>query len=174
MHYGSGGNGSPVHLACALFNATAGISGTHVPYRGTAPVMQDLIAGRLDYSCPATTDSIKRVEAGQLKGIALLSRSRSALVPTFPTAHEQGLADFEASGWSGIFAPKDTPAQIIQKFNRAAVTALDTPAVQARFRDLGVDVIVPERRSPEYLRKFVESEIRKWAAAIKAAGIAAE
>jgi tripartite-type tricarboxylate transporter receptor subunit TctC len=172
MHYGSGGIGSPSHLACALFNAAAGIDVTHVPYRGVGSAMRDLVAGRMDYLCPSATAAVGYIESKQVKAIALLSKDRSPLLPAYPSAGEQGLADFEDTGWSGIFLPKNTPPSIVQKLNAAAIAALETPAVQARFRQAGAEIVAADRRSPQYLQKFVESEIRKWATVIKTAGIA--
>jgi len=172
MHYGSGGTGSPSHLACALFNAAVGINVSHVPYRGFGPMIQDLVAGRIDYLCPSATAAAGYIESKQVKAIALLSKDRSPLMPTYPSAGEQGLADFEDTGWSGMFLPKDTPPPIVHKLNAAVILTLDTPAVQERFRHSGAEIVAPDRRSPEYLQKFVESEITKWAAVIKAADIA--
>jgi tripartite-type tricarboxylate transporter receptor subunit TctC len=172
MHYGSGGIGSPSHLACALFNAAVGINVTHVPYRGFGPMIQDLAASRIDYLCPSATAAAGYIEGKQVKAIALLSKDRSPLMPAYASAGEQGLANFEDTGWSGMFLPKDAPPPIVRKLNAAAIATLDTPAVQARFRKAGAEIVAPNRRSPQYLQKFVESEIRKWATAIKAAGIA--
>lgn len=172
MHYGSGGIGSPSHLACALFNAAVGLNVTHVPYHGVGPVIRDLIAGRIDYLCPSATAAVGYIESKQVKAIALLSEDRSPLMPTYPSAGEQGLADFEDTGWSGMFLPKDAPPPIVRKLNAAATGVLDTPAVQARFRQVGAEIVVSDRRSPQYLQKFVESEIRKWATVIKTADIA--
>ena len=172
MHYGSGGIGSPSHLACALFNAAVGINVTHVPYRGFGPMIRDLVAGRIDYLCPSATAAVGYIESKQVKAIALLSKDRSPLLPAYASAGEQGLADFEDTGWSGMFLPKDSPPPIVRKLNAAAIAALNTPDVQARFRQSGAEIVAPDRRSPEYLQKFVEDEIRKWAAVINGAGIA--
>ena len=103
-----------------------------------------------------------------------MARSRSPLLPTLATAHEQGLANFEAITWNAFFMPKDTPAAIVKKLNDATIEAMNTPALQDRMRELGVTLVAPERRSPEYLQTFVESEIEKWGGPIKAAGISAD
>ena len=108
------------------------------------------------------------------KAIALMTRSRSAVLPELATAHEQGLANFDASTWLGFFLPKGTPAPIVQKLHDATVAAMNMPAVQQRLKDTGNDVVAPERRSPAYLQKLVESEIAKWAAPIKTAGVVGE
>jgi len=174
MQYGSGGAGSTPHLACALLNATVGVSITHVPYRGTGPATQDLIAGRIDYLCPLGATAIPQILSDQVKAIAILSKERSPLLPDLASAHEQGLADFDASTWNAAFLPKGTPASIVQKLHAATVATMDTPSVQERLKDIGATVVPPERRSPDYLQTFVESEIAKWAVSIKAAGISAD
>jgi tripartite-type tricarboxylate transporter receptor subunit TctC len=171
MQYGSPGTGSAVHLACAILNAAIGVRVTHIPYRGGGPAMQDLIAGRLDYQCTGSTNAMPQLESNTIKAIALLSLERSPILPEIPTAHEQGLRDFEAPLWWALFLPKGTPPPIIAKLNEAAVATMNTPAVQQRLKETGYDLVAPERRSPDYLQKFVVSEIAKWAAPIKAAGL---
>ena len=171
LQYGSAGVGSTTHLGCALLNATTGINTTHVPYRGGGPAMLDLIAGQVHYMCSNSASALPQIASNTLKGIALLARSRSSLLPSLATAHEQGLVDFEAITWNAFFLPKGTPAPIIKKLNDAVVEAMSTPTVGSRMQELGVDLVAHERRSPEYLQKFVESEIAKWAGPIKAAGV---
>jgi len=174
MQYGSAGTGSPTHLACSLLNAVIGVDVTHIPYRGAAPTMQDLIAGRIDYQCPNTTVALPQIESATIKPIATLTRARSPILPDLASAYEQGLTDFEASIWYAIFLPKGTPGTIVRKLHDAAVATMETPAVRARLKDIGATVVAPERRSPEYLQKFVESEIAKWAVPIRAANITGE
>jgi tripartite-type tricarboxylate transporter receptor subunit TctC len=174
MQFGSPGAGSTPHVACILFNATAGLNVTHVPYRGAVPAMQDLIAGRIDYQCATLSPAIPNIESKAVNAIAVFSRGRSPAVPGLASAHEQGLTDFEASTWYGMFMPKGTPASIVRKLNEAAVATLDTPSVQDRLKQIGFDPVAPDRRSPEYLQKFVETEIQKWAGPIKSAGMAGQ
>jgi tripartite-type tricarboxylate transporter receptor subunit TctC len=177
MQYGSGGGtGSANHVVCVLFNAAIGVTVAHVPYRPPTAVMyQDLIAGRIDYVCPIVTpDIVPRIESNQVKSIAVFAKNRPLILPNLATAHEQGLADFEGKTWFAFFLPKRTPPAIIQKLHDAIVATLDTPVVQARMKDYGAELVGPERRSPEYLQKFVESEIEKWAIPIKASGAAGQ
>ena len=176
MQYGTPGVGSSSHLACMLLNATIGVDVTHIPYRAGATIFgtQDLIAGRIDYMCPAITAAIPQIEGNQVKAITILSRDRSLSLPALASAHEQGLTGFECGTWIAIFLPKVTPTAIVQKMHFAAVAAMATPSVQAKLQEIGATVVAPERRSPEYLQQFVEREIAKWAAAIKAAGISAD
>jgi len=171
LQYASGGAGSATHLACVLLNSAIGVDVTHVPYRSAAIAIQDVIGGRLDYVCPIAGTAVSQIEGKQVKAIATLSKSRTSILPNLATAHEQGLADFDAYIWNGIFLPKDTPTAIAEKLHDATVTAMNTPAVQERIKEAGGTVVAPERRSPDYLRQFVESEIKKWAAPIKASGI---
>jgi len=174
MKYGSAGAGSAVQLACVLLNAAVGIKVTHVPYRGSAPATQDLIAGRIDYQCANVGPVVGQIESHMVKAIAILSRKRTAILPALPSAHEQGLTDFDASIWYALFLPKGTPAAIVQKLNAAAIATLNTPSVQEWMRANGAEPAAPERRSPEYLGKLVESEIEKWAGPIRASGVSAD
>jgi tripartite-type tricarboxylate transporter receptor subunit TctC len=170
MQYGSGGVGSASHLACMLVNLRIGVSVTHIPYRGAAPAMQDLIAGRIDYLCPDAPIAIAQIQNKNVKAIAILTRNRSPSLPALASAHEQGLMNFAASNWFALFLPKGTPAMIVKKLSAATFATMNTPAVQLRMQEIGADLVAPERRSADYLREFVESEIEKWAAPIKASG----
>jgi len=136
--------------------------------------MPDLIAGRIDYQCPAATNAIRQVQANQVKAVAMLTHDRSPLFPGLRSAHEQGLTGFDASICNGLFLPKGTPVQIVQKLHGAAVMALEAPSMRERMKELGIDAVAPERRSPEYLQRFVESEIQKWVVPIRAANISEE
>ena len=169
MQYGSAGTGAPTHLACALLNAAIGVNITHVPYRGSALALQDMIAGRIDYHCLNASAAIQHIEAKNAKPITMTTRERSPNFPDLATAQEQGLKDFVAENWLAFFFPKGTPAAIIKRLNEAAIEAMLTPAVADQLRKNGADVVGPERRSPEYLQNFVVTEIDKWAGPIKAA-----
>jgi tripartite-type tricarboxylate transporter receptor subunit TctC len=174
MQYGSAGTGSPNQLACVLLNMAIGVNVTHIPYRGGAQAMQDVIGGRIDYFCPIAGTAIPPVENRQVTAIAILTKNRSPSLPGLASAHEQGLLDFDASAWNAFFLPNATPAPIVQKLNRATIAAMAMPAVQARLSELGATIVAPQRRSPEYLKQFVASEIEKWAAPIRAANITVE
>jgi len=171
LQYGSGGAGSASHTACVLLNSLIGVSITHVPYRGAAPAMQDLVGGRIDYMCNYISTSLSQIEAGTVKPIALLAPRRSPTLPDLATAHEQGLNDFNADVWTAFFLPKGTPSTIVQRLARATSDALDASAVHQRFADLGLRVAPPEERMPEYLAKLVPAEIVKWAGPIKTSGV---
>jgi tripartite-type tricarboxylate transporter receptor subunit TctC len=174
MQFGSAGVGSMPYLACAMLNRAIGVDVTHVPYRGAGNFMQDLIAGRIDYVCPAAALAIPQIESNTVKAVAIFSKSRLPILPDLGSAHEQGLKDFEANLWYAFFLPEATPAPIVQRLHQAVAAAMLTPALQARLKELGYTVIEPGRQSPEYLKTFVESEIGKWAEVIKSAGVAVQ
>jgi tripartite-type tricarboxylate transporter receptor subunit TctC len=172
VQYGSAGAGSTGHLFCELLNAALGIgSVTHVPYRGGGPAMQDLIAGRYDYICTLSPTGKPLIDGDLVKGIAILQPTRSPEIPSLPSTAEQGLADFDVSTWFGLFFPKGTPEPITRKLNAAVAQTLDTPWVHDRFKEIVANVATPEERSPEYLKKLVESETTKMGAAIRGAGL---
>jgi tripartite-type tricarboxylate transporter receptor subunit TctC len=171
--FGSAGVGSSTHLGCLLLNVAIGADVTHVPYRGAAPAMQDMIGRRIDYMCDLVPDAVPHVSSGDVKAIAMLARSRSPILPEVATADEQGLAGFEASSWYGLFMPKDAPPPSVRKLHDAAVAALETPALRDRLRNLGVEIVAPGRRSSEYLTRFIGEEFAKWSAPIRASGITA-
>jgi tripartite-type tricarboxylate transporter receptor subunit TctC len=171
MQYASAGAGAANHLACVLLDAAIGVNVTHVPFRGGGPAMQELLAGRIDYMCNIVTNALPQIEAKTVKPIALLSTARSPSLPDVASAKEQGLPDFDASTWYAVFLPKGTPAPIVQKLHDAIEATVSTPAVQERLKDIGADLVAPERRSPDYLGKFVASEIARWAVPIRASGV---
>jgi tripartite-type tricarboxylate transporter receptor subunit TctC len=174
MQYGSdAGVGSANHMVCLLLNSRIGVNVTHVPYRGGA--LPDLLAGRIDYLCSLVSPNITpHVASNAVKAIAVLSKKRTPVLQNIPSASEHGLADFDGNTWFAFFLPKGTPAPIVQRLNTAAQDAMMTPSVQAKLGELGAELVAPERRSPAYLQQFVVSEIEKWAALIKAAGVTAE
>jgi tripartite-type tricarboxylate transporter receptor subunit TctC len=133
--------------------------------------MQELLGGRIDYMCNIVTNALPQIEAKSVKPIALLSTARSPTLPDVASAQEQGLANFDASTWYAVFLPKGTPAPIVQALHDAIVATMNTPSVQARLKDIGADLVAPERRSSDYLAKFVVSEIARWAGPIRASGV---
>ena len=171
MSFGSAGPGAATHLGCVVLNLALGTNITHVPYRGTGPAMQDLIGGRIEILCSSVTTAKPQIEGGTVKGIAIMTKVRSPALPNLPTGLEQGVKDFEAYSWSAIFLPKGAPAPIVKKLNEAIVQAINTPSVRERLESLGAEVVSNDRATPEYLAKFVKSEIEKWAGPIKASGV---
>jgi tripartite-type tricarboxylate transporter receptor subunit TctC len=173
MRYGSAGVGSAVHFGCALLNATVGVEATHVPYRGSAPAMPDLIAGRIDYFCDTISTALPHIQGHSVKAIAVLAHARSPALPDVRTADEQGLS-FDANVWNGLFLPAGTPEPIVQRLHDATGATMNMPAVASRLGALGIAVVAPERRSSAYLTRFLASEIEKWGTMIKASGITAD
>src|SRR6201996_632288 len=173
MQFASAGTGSAIHLGCALTNQVAGIDVVHVPFRGANPAMQDLIGGRVDYLCDIITSAKPQIDAGTVKPIAVLTKQRSAVLPNVPTAIEQGF-DVEAYTWNAFFLPKGTPQPIVQKLRAATLEAMKTPAVREKLESAGLNLVTEDRTTPEYLQKFVENEIVKWAAPIKASGASSD
>ncbi len=174
MQYGSAGAGSGAHVCALLLDSAMGTRITHVPYRGTAPAMQDLMAGRLDYICEQISTALPLIQGGRVKGIATLSLSRVPGLANLPTALEQGLADFDCSAWAAIVYPKGTPEAIVRRLAKAASDTVDRASVRARLETVGVTIPPPERRSTEYLARYIPSEIEKWAGPIKASGVPAD
>ncbi|HYW89364.1 MAG TPA: tripartite tricarboxylate transporter substrate binding protein, partial [Chloroflexota bacterium] len=146
MQYGSGGTGTANHLACARLNMALGVNVVHVPYRSTS-AMQDLLTGRIDYTCNFLSTSMALIESKEITAIGILTKTRSPIAPSIVPLHEQGLADFDAATWSGFFLPKDTPAAIVQKLNSAASAVVDTQTVQTWLREIRATVVALERRS---------------------------
>ena len=134
--------------------------------------MQDLIGGRIDYLCPTDLTALAQIESGTIKGIAVLEPNRSPNLPGLASAREQGLADFDVGIWFALAVPKAVPAPIVRKLRAATVAAMELPIVQSQTQKMGAQLVPPDERSSEYLQKFLESEIAKWAKEIKASGIA--
>jgi len=154
-------------------NMVSGIDVVHVPYRGANPAMQDLMSGRVDYLCDIITTAKPQIDASTVKAIAILTKERSKVLPNVPTAIEQGF-EVEAYTWNAFFLPKGTPEPIVQKLNRATVEAMKTPSVRDKLESVGLKFVSDDRTTPEYLAKFVRSEIAKWAVPIKAGGISVD
>jgi tripartite-type tricarboxylate transporter receptor subunit TctC len=173
MSYGTGGTGSAPHLGCILLNHTLGIDITHVPYRGSAPAMQDLMGGRIDFTCAGITTAKPLIDADALKGLAIFSDARSPAMPDLPTAAEQG-AKIEAYTWNAIFLPRGVGDAVVRKLNGATLEAMKTPAVRDKLAALGAQVMRDDQTTPDYLGRFVRSETEKWAGPIKASGVSVD
>jgi tripartite-type tricarboxylate transporter receptor subunit TctC len=172
MQFGSAGLGSAAHITCVLLNSTIGVDVTHVPYRGLAPAMQDLTAGRIDYVCEIISSAVSHIKSGNVRALALLSPHRSDVLPELPTADEQGLKGFDLDAWNAFFFPKGTPPEIVQKLAKATSDAVEIPEVRDRLKSLGLNIAAPERRNPDYVTRVVKSDLEKWRAPVLASGIA--
>jgi tripartite-type tricarboxylate transporter receptor subunit TctC len=174
MQYGSAGIASATHVSCVLLNHAIGVDITHVPYRGTGPALQDLIAGRIDYMCEVTSTGAPHVRVDAIKALAILSPMRSSALPGVPTAHEQGLTNFDADGWNAFFFPRGTPDAIVRKLAQVTSSVLDMPDTRERLEKAGLNVALPERRNSDYLGKLVVSELDKWGPPVRASGLNAD
>ena len=153
MQYGSAGAGSATHLACVVLDSAMGTKITHVPYKGTGPAMQDLVGGRIDYLCDIIATAKPQIDGGKVKGIAIMTKERSPVLPNLATTGEQGL-DVQAYTWSALFLPKDAPADVVKNLNKAAVDAITTTSVQERLAKLGATVAAPNRAQPAMAGRF--------------------
>jgi tripartite-type tricarboxylate transporter receptor subunit TctC len=174
LSFGSGGAGSSTHLGCLLLNSAIGADVQHIPYRGSAPALQDLIAGRIDYLCDAVSTELSPIQAGSVKAIAVLAAQRSPVLPQLPTAQQEGLKGFEANNWIALFLPRNAPAPIVERLRMATVEAIKTPALRLQMEAIGTDLVAPDRTTSVYLKNFVASEVKKWAGPIKASGVSAD
>jgi tripartite-type tricarboxylate transporter receptor subunit TctC len=174
IQYGSAGVGSGTHVCAILLDSAMDTHMLHVPYRGAAPAMQDLIAGRLDFICEQISTALPQIQANKVKAIATLGLSRAPGLPHLPTANEEGLADFDCSAWAAFVFPKGTRDTIVRRLAKAASDTLDKASVRARLEGVGVTIPARGRRSPEYLARYIPSEIEKWAGPIRASGASAD
>jgi tripartite-type tricarboxylate transporter receptor subunit TctC len=167
VNMGTGGNGTPPHMSLELFNAMAGIAMVHVPYRGSAPMLTDLLGGQLDGAFDPIPGSIGHIRAGKLRALAVTTATRLEVLPDVPTIGEF-VPGYEASGWQGIDAPNNTPAEIIDRLNKEINAGLADPSMKTRLADLGA---VPMSMTPAEFGKLVANETEKWAKVVKFANI---
>jgi tripartite-type tricarboxylate transporter receptor subunit TctC len=167
LSFGSGSNGSAGHLAGELFKIEAGVDMVHVPYKGGAPAMQDLLAGQTQLMFDNLANSMQQVRAGKLKALAVTTAQRSTLVPELPTLSEAGLPGFDISTWWGFMAPAGTPKEIIAKWNAEVTRILETPEMKAFFAQQGAEA---RPTSPEAFGEMIRGEITKYAKIVKASG----
>jgi tripartite-type tricarboxylate transporter receptor subunit TctC len=168
---GTAGAGSGTHIAGLYFEAATGIKLQYVPYRGTAPALNDLVAGQIDIIVDQTSNSISQVRAGTIRGYAVTDAKRVGSAPEIPTVDEAGLPGFHMTLWSGLWLPKATPREIVAKLNDAAVKAMADPAVRKKFEDLGLEMPAQDQLTPEALGTWQKAEIAKWWPMIKAANV---
>jgi tripartite-type tricarboxylate transporter receptor subunit TctC len=171
INYGSSGNGTSVHLAMEMFKSMTKTFMVHIPYKGSAPVVTDLLAGQVEVMFDNLPNVIQHVRAGKMKALGVSTAKRSALAPEVPSIDEAGVPGYDLSVWFGVLAPAGTPREIVQRLNVEIVKILQSPEVKERFFKQGVDV---QTSSPEQFDAFVKSEVARWAKVIKEAGIRAD
>jgi len=167
LNYGSGGSGTPPHLATELFKTTAGIDMVHVPYKTVAAAITDLVAGRLQVMFTVGPAGLPQIRAGTIRGLAVSTAKRSAFAPELPTVAESGLPGFDVFGWNGLLAPAGTPAPVIAKLHGEIVKALQIPEVRERIAGFGFE---PVGDTPEEFGEFVRKDIARWAKVAKESG----
>jgi tripartite-type tricarboxylate transporter receptor subunit TctC len=171
LNYGSSGVGGTGHLAGELFNVMTGVKLVHVPYKGGAPAMVDLVAGRVELVFATAASAVPQIKAGKIKGIAVTTGRRSALMPELPTIAEAGLAGYDANNWYGLMVPANTPRAIIDRLNAETVKVLNMPEVKTFLFNQGLEA-APS--TPEEFGAYIRSERAKWAKIVKASGAKAE
>jgi tripartite-type tricarboxylate transporter receptor subunit TctC len=171
---GHAGAGSLGHIACLLLNAQIGAKPTDVPYRGSAPAMVDVMAGRVDYMCGLLVDVLPQVGADTMTFLAVSAPSRLKSLPNVPTNAEAGIPGFKATSWFAYFLPADTPLSVRDKVSAALSLALDDASVGKRFEEVGLILPAADRRGPDQLAKLLDEEIKKWNAIITSAGVKLE
>jgi tripartite-type tricarboxylate transporter receptor subunit TctC len=171
---GTAGPGSGAHVSGVFFQKMTGTRFLFVPYRGAGPALNDLMAGHIDLMFDQASNSLAQVRGGTVKAYAVTAQSRLAAAPDIPTVDEAGRPGLYIAYWHGIWAPKNTPADITAKLNGAIVKALADPMLRRRFVELGQDIPPPDRQSPAALRSHQEAEIAKWWPIVKAENIRAE
>src|SRR5262247_3457489 len=167
LSFGSGGNGTPAHLAGELLKLEAKIDITHVPFRGTGPALQAVIGGHVPMAFNPPSPLLPHIQSGTIRALAITTLKRTAVLPEVPTIAESGFPGFEATTWHALVAPAGAPKDVIATLHRATVATVNDPLVRNALTDLGIDVV---GGTPEELRAYVKSEIPKWAEVVKASG----
>jgi tripartite-type tricarboxylate transporter receptor subunit TctC len=167
VNYASSGHGAAAHLAAELFKAEAKIDIVHVPYKGAAPALQDVIAGHVQMMFATAASVVPHIQSGQVRALAVTTLKRTAVFPELATVDELGLKGFDATTWHGLVAPSRTPKDVVATLHRATVAALADAAVRKSLGDLGVDIV---GNTPEQFTAYIKAEIPKWTAIVKASG----
>jgi tripartite-type tricarboxylate transporter receptor subunit TctC len=169
LNVGHAGLGSVSYIGCLLLHAAIGIKPQMIPFTGTAPVLNAMLGGQVDYECDPVLGTLSQVQAGNVKALAVAARKRSSLLPDVPTSHEQGLPEFDIAPFYAVFVPSGTPQAVVDKLADALNKGLNEESVQKRLADLGADNIEPARRGPKVLGDLVKSEFARLMPILKAA-----
>jgi tripartite-type tricarboxylate transporter receptor subunit TctC len=171
INYATPGNGTSNHLSMELFKSMTGTFMTHIPYKGSAPAVTDMIAGQVDTMFDNTPNVLPHVRSGRLKALAISSKARAPSAPEVPTVDEAGVPGYEVNVWFGVLTVAGTPPDVVQRLNTEMVKILNSADVKERFGKVGVDVVAG---TPEHFAKFLKSEVDRWAKVVKDAGIKAD
>jgi tripartite-type tricarboxylate transporter receptor subunit TctC len=171
LKMGHSGIGAASHITCVLFFQLIGVEPTYVPYRGFGPAAQDVIGGRLDGGCDLVASVTPMAKGGLLKVLAVATDSRSPALPSVPTSTEAGMPDFKAETWTGLFAPKGTPAPVLARLREAVAYALADPATRSKLETIGADLPPASSRGGPYMQALVVTEVARWNAIMKQAGV---
>jgi tripartite-type tricarboxylate transporter receptor subunit TctC len=171
LNFASAGNGSSSHLAGELFKSLTGVQVVHVPYKGAAPAMNDVLGGRVEMTFDPLPSSLAHIKGGKLRALAVTTTSRSAALPDVPTMAEAGVAGYELNGWSGLLVHAGTPKEIVRALNQEIVAIVKAPDLRERFTGLGFDIV---GNTPEQFQAFLEAEVAKWGKVVRDANVHAE
>jgi tripartite-type tricarboxylate transporter receptor subunit TctC len=171
LNFGSGGAGATPHLAGEMLKSMAGVQVTHIPYKGGAPALADLVGGQIQFMLENIPGTLPFAKSGKLRALAVTDLKRSPLLPDLPTLDESGLKGYQIVGWNGLFVPAGTPAAIVNKLHAGVVAALALPDVKERLTVLGADGVGD---TPQHFAAFIKDDIAKWARVVKSAGIKVE
>jgi len=167
LNFASSGNGQSTHLSAELFSAMAGVKMSHIPYKGSAPALTDVMGGQTDLMFDTMLSSMPHVKAGKLKALAVTSVQRSPIAPELPTVAESGLPGYEAIAWNGLLAPAGTPNEVVARLNAELKKVLEQPEVKQRFEAQG---FTASWNTPEAFESFLKAEVDKWAKVVKVSG----
>ncbi len=173
MNQAHAGLGSVSHITCVMLQAQLGTKMNAIPYRGTGPAMNDLVAGTVDFMCDQIVSVAQQVQAGTIKAFAVATPNRNPAIPNVPTTAEAGMPDYQVSAWNAVFAPKGTPAAVVAKLSNALTIAVTDAASRKRLTDLGADVPDAAGASPAALAALVKRENERWIPLLKNAGVVA-
>ena len=172
LRYGSGGNGTSMHVSAELFSMLAGVKMTHVPYKGAGPALADLLAGQVQLSFISVPAAIGQIKAGKIRALAVTGARRSQVIPELPTIAEAGLKGYAADQWYGVLVPRATSRQVVSKLNQDFAWALAQPDTRSRLHESGYEIA--SDTTEEWFGAFIKSEVAKWAKVIKETGMKAE
>jgi tripartite-type tricarboxylate transporter receptor subunit TctC len=173
MNYGTGGVGATSHLTCLFLSSILDVNPQHVPFRGSGPALNALLSGDIEYVCDQTVGIVPQIQSNEVNGLVVAVPNRVPVIPNVPTSAEQGLPEFQATGWNAIFAPKGTAKEVVDKLNAAARAALKDEGTRKRLLDLGGELPDEAGQTPAALGDLVRTEVDKWVPIIKKAGVTA-